>query len=81
MRLDASSPIVGAVSVSPDDGNDLTRGVCRGVWVGSSGDLAVVTFTGDEVTYANVQDGSLIPCFISRVKSTGTTASDILALY
>ncbi len=73
-------PITGAVAVTPADGSDLTD-VTRALWIGGAGNVAVVTLDGSTVTIKGVQAGTLLPIRVSRVKSTGTTATDILALY
>jgi hypothetical protein len=49
--------------------------------VGNGGDIAVTMRGGDEVTFANVADGVILPIRVLRVKATGTTATDILAIY
>lgn len=51
------------------------------LYVGTGGDLKILTEGGDEVTLPNVQDGSFIPISIKRVYSTDTTADDIVALW
>jgi len=50
------------------------------LYVGTGGDLDIVTESGDEVTLANVQDGTFIPIQVIKVLST-STASDIVALW
>tara|TARA_B100001093_G_C26620438_1_gene924342 strand:- start:300 stop:773 length:474 start_codon:yes stop_codon:yes gene_type:complete len=50
------------------------------LYVGTAGDVAVITNGGDEVTFTGVPAGTFIPVQVKRVKSTGTTASTILAL-
>lgn len=72
-------PARAAEVVSPDDSTDLTN-VSRALWVGTGGDLVVIMQNGDTVTFANVPNGSLLPIAVSRVKSTLTTADDIVAL-
>lgn len=51
------------------------------LYVGTKGNLKVLTVGGDEVTFTNIQDGSFIPVQVLRVYSTGTTASNIIALW
>jgi hypothetical protein len=51
------------------------------LYVGSKGTLRVTTSSGDEVTFVNIQDGSFIPVQVLKVFSTGTTASNIVALW
>lgn len=51
------------------------------LYVGGDGDLAVVTSSGSEVTLVGIVAGSFIPVQVLRVKSTGTTATNIVALW
>ena len=69
-----------AYAVTPNDSTDLTT-VTRGIYVGTGGNLRVnMADNGNTVTFPNVQDGTLLPIRVSRVLSTSTTASDIVAL-
>ena len=75
----------GAKAVTPSDTDDLLRDEqtdCSGptLYVGTGGDLVVITIAGDEVTLANVPDGTFIPVMVKRVKAA-TTATDIVALW
>ncbi len=75
-----------AVSVTPSNTaniSDSTEASKSGVvlYVGTKGNLKVLTVGGDEVTFTNIQDGSFIPVQVLRVYSTGTTASNIIALW
>jgi len=51
------------------------------LYVGTGGTLAITTVDGDAVTLTNVANGSFIPIFIGTVEATGTSASDIIALW
>lgn len=51
------------------------------LYVGTKGNIKVMTVGGDEVTFTNIQDGSFIPVQVLKVFSTGTTASNIIALW
>ena len=44
-------------------------------------DIAIVTSSGSEVILKRVLPGSFIPVQVKRVKSTATTATDILAFW
>ena len=48
---------------------------------GAATTLRVLTAAGDDVTLTNVPDSSFIPLQVVRVFATGTTCSEILALY
>lgn len=81
--LDRSSimrPIEGAAAVTPHDTNELTNHT-RAVWVGVSGSLSVVTTGGDSVTLSGVVAGVWHPIRLKIIKSTGTTATGIVAGY
>jgi hypothetical protein len=75
----AADPAIGAVDVV----NDVTIAptYCRGLYVGTTGNVAVTMSTGDAVTFVAVQAGTVLPIRVKRVNSSGTTASSIIALY
>jgi len=67
-------------SVTPDDSNDITAGAI-GLRIGGTAGNIVFTDEGGDVTLA-VTAYEFIPCTtVSRVKSTGTTATPIHAVY
>ena len=51
------------------------------LYVGGAGNVAVVTAAGSEVTFSAVPAGSFLPVHIKQVKTTGTNATEILALW
>ena len=52
------------------------------LYVGTGGDVRVLTASGADLTFANVADGTFLPVQVKRVFSTGSTGSaDILALW
>lgn len=73
------SPISRGFTVTADDTNELSE-VTRALYVGVGGDIALVMRDGNEVTFQNVPEGSLLPIRVSKVKATGTTAANILGL-
>ena len=66
-----------AFAITPSDTQDLAV-VPRAIYVGTGGDLAVVTAAGTTVTFRNVQAGALIVQRVGRVLATGTTAADLV---
>jgi hypothetical protein len=66
------------IAVTPDNDTVLPAWV-RCLYVGTSGNVTVVG-EQDEVTFSNVPNGTLLPVQVNKVKSTGTTASDIVAM-
>lgn len=77
-----TGPACGVFAVTPSDSADLTA-VTRGLYVGVSGDVVVVPAYGDgtAVTFKTVPAGMILPVMAIRVKATGTTATNILAMY
>lgn len=67
-----------ALSVTPSDATILE--VTRSLYVGVTGDLAVHTADGQTITFKNAAVG-YHPLQVDQVMSTGTTASQIIALY
>jgi len=51
------------------------------LYVGTGGDLKVLTAGGDEVTFVGVNGGTFIPVNCIQVFNTGTTAANIVALW
>tara|TARA_R100000700_G_scaffold38893_1_gene50864 strand:+ start:5454 stop:5924 length:471 start_codon:yes stop_codon:yes gene_type:complete len=51
------------------------------LYVGTGGGLTITTVGNDVVELVNVADASFIPIMVRTVQSTGTTASDILAIW
>ena len=77
---DISAPARRGFSITRSDSTDLAAET-RAVYIGTAGDLAVILSSGDEVTLAAVPAGSLLPLRVRRVKSTGTSASQLVGLY
>lgn len=77
-----------AAEVTPNDNVNIknpadnlpTKEGCV-LYVGTGGDIRVLTAGGDGVTFVNVQNGTFLPVQVLRVFSSDTTASDILALW
>lgn len=72
----------------PSDGQDVTPSdtvsfavPCRGLYVGTGGDVACVFANGRATVYHNVPTGSHVPGIFKRVNATSTTATDIVALW
>ena len=74
------SPYEHAAAVTPNDSVDLANAT-RGIFVGGAGNLAVITLGGETVTLTGVTAGSMLRLRVSRIKSTGTTATNIMALW
>ncbi len=73
------SPASSAVEITPSDENDLAQ-VSRAVYVGGTGHLAVTMKDGSNTTFKNLIGGTVLAIRVSKVKSTGTTATDIVVM-
>lgn len=73
----ATVPSPRLLSITPAD-SDLTY-VCRMLYVGNGGNVAVRDLLGTTVTHQNVASGTYLgPFLIDRVLATGTTATGII---
>lgn len=75
-----TDPADNAAAITPNDGVDLTN-IARALYIGTGGDVKITTAGGDTVTLNDVQGGSILPIRTKRVFSTGTTASNMVAIY
>lgn len=67
-----------AFAITPSDSADLSR-IVRQIYVGTGGDVKIITKAGTTVTHSNMQTGSYLSGLrVARVLSTGTTASSLI---
>ena len=79
-KLVQSRVAVHAVAVTPSDSTDLAHVAL--IWVGGAGNVRVNTPGGEtDVAINGVPAGTLLPLAVTRVRSTNTTATNIVALY
>lgn len=71
-------PAVDGFAVTPSDTVDFPRSA-RALYVGTAGDVALVTLRGNTLTYVDVKGYIFQGC--NRVMSTGTTAANIVGVY
>lgn len=77
------APAWTAEEVTPSDSVNLTTWA-RALWVGSAGNLKVIMAgdaTNTPVTFRGVKAGVWMPIQVKRVYATGTSASDIVAVF
>lgn len=74
------SPALKHFAITPHNSNDEANNF-RAIYVGTGGNLVIVTEDGTAVTYKNAASGSVIPVRGKRVNSTNTTATDLVGLY
>ncbi|WP_026782964.1 spike base protein, RCAP_Rcc01079 family [Pleomorphomonas koreensis] len=72
------SPAAQAAAVTPSDSTDLAN-ASRALYVGTAGNLTIVTVGGSTVTLIGAS--GWMPVRVARVLATGTTASDIVAVW
>lgn len=76
-----NGPATSAVAVTPHDTNDLTT-TTRGLYVGVTGDVKVdMADTGTAVVFTAMAAGVIHPLRVTRVYSTDTTATNMVAVY
>jgi hypothetical protein len=77
---DLLAPASDGAAVSLSDTVDLPVASKR-LWVGGAGNVTLITVKGTALTYTAVPAGTYLLVRASRVKSTGTSASNIVAEY
>ena len=76
---DATVSAYDAAAVTPADDGALRP--TRALYVGGAGNLKVDMALGSTVTFVGALAGTVLPLQVTRVYSTDTTATDIVALY
>lgn len=66
-----------AVSITPAD-SDIDH--VSALYIGGAGNVAVIAVGGGEVTFNSVPAGTILPIACTQVKSTGTSATNIVGL-
>jgi hypothetical protein len=67
----------GGFAITPNNTTLLTN-KAFGIYVGTAGNLTVLTDKDETVTFSDVPAGSIIPIVAKRVNVTGTTASNLV---
>ncbi len=75
-----TAPARDAEAILPSDSTDIAT-LPRALYVGSAGDVAVAMAGGASVVFRNVPAGALLAIRPRRVLATGTTATDLVALW
>ena len=80
-RSELGDPATDAGTVTPNDATDLAD-LPKALYVGGTGNVTLqFPDKAGTVLFANVQAGSTLPVRPARVFATGTTATNIVALY
>jgi hypothetical protein len=79
-NANARDPASEGAAVTPSDTVDLAK-VTTALYIGGAGAVSVTMVGGQHITFAAVPVGTYLPIRVSRVWSTGTAATNILALW
>ena len=79
-EIPPGGPCRHAAAVTPSDSTPLAD-VSRYLYVGGAGNLSLIMQDGATVAINGVTAGSLLPVAASQVNATGTTATNITALW
>lgn len=74
-------PFVKGAAITTSDTVNLTTRPCRGIYVGGAGNMVVVMADGVAITLTGVTAGTIYALRAQRVNATGTTATNLVALY
>lgn len=77
MAADTQSTYGGAAAITK---SDTTVQSYSAIYVGGTGDVAVLTEAGNTVTFSAVPVGTILPIRVTKVLSAGTTATLLLGL-
>lgn len=69
-----------AAAITPNDSTDLAN-FTRAIYVGGAGNIKIDTVNGETVTLNGATAGSVLAVQARRVHSTGTSATNLVALY
>lgn len=75
----ADMPALDGFAVTPSDSVNHPT-IARWLWVGTTGNVAVVFPSGNVVTLTSVPTGTLLRVSSIRINSTNTTASNMVGL-
>lgn len=75
-----AGPATNGASVTPNDNVNLSR-LTRAIYVGGAGDLNVDLEDGVTLLFVGIPAGSLLPLRARRIRSTSTTATNVVALW
>lgn len=79
LNINESAPYSEATVVTPSDTVDFAE-VPRGIYVGATGNIAVV-MGGTPITFTGVLAGRVLNIKPTRINATATTATGLIALY
>lgn len=78
--VQAMKPTNSFRAVTPSDTVDIKGGLARSLYVGVAGNVVAINEEGTAILFTAVPAGSILRIVTSRVNSTSTTATAIVAL-
>lgn len=79
LAVSLGDPAGNAFAITPSDATVFVQ-TSRALYVGIGGDITVEMAQGQEVTFAGLPDGALLPIRVVRVLAA-TTADHLIGLY
>lgn len=76
----SGEPAQGAFVISPSDLQYLPF-LPRAIYVGTGGNVALMTVTGDIVIFVGVATGSVLAVRAVKIFATNTTATNLVGMY
>lgn len=74
------APASDCFSITPNDSGDLPKAT-KALFIGVGGDVVLRPVSGDtDITFRNLPDGSVLDVRVRAVRSTGTTAANLIGL-
>lgn len=73
-------PALNFLAVTPSDTVNLPA-KARALYIGGGGDVTAINGDGNAILFKNVQTGTILPIFTTRVNASATTATFIVALF
>lgn len=70
-----------ATAVTTSDSANIANPATKGLYIGGAGDVKVDTAHASAVVFKAVPVGTILPVLVLKVYATGTTATNIVALY
>jgi hypothetical protein len=78
--VNTETPAEWAGTVTPSD-TTVFSVKPRALYIGGNGNCSLLMADGDTVVFVGLTAGSILPIRCNRVNATGTTATNIVALY
>ena len=75
-----TGPADNQVAITPSDSTDLAY-ISRALFIGGAGTIRVTPTSGQSAVTYTVPAGMILPIRVSRVWSTGTTATNVVSWY